>query len=60
MISMQNRTDFLRISGEQKKREKSEVSGKRELRADPPLARNSRFALASLSQYAKNYACSAR
>ena len=47
--SLHNRRIFLRISGEQRrKRGESEASAKRKLRAsDPPLARNSRFALAT-------------
>ena len=57
-FSLQNRRDFLRISGEQgRRRGKREANAKRELRArggslkeffsEPPLARNSRFAFAS-------------
>ena len=72
LASLQNRRNFLRISGEQKrKRGESEARVACEGRSNPPLARNLRFALASLSprfrlanasvplKYAKNYACSA-
>ena len=50
LASLQNRRNFLRISGKQKrKRGESEARVACEGRSNPPLARNLRFALASLS-----------
>ena len=68
--SLQNRCDFLHISGEQRRKQgecEAQVGCKGKSTSDPPLALNSRFELAMCSlafasvplKYAKNYACSA-